>query len=122
MKSLESRKRPLHVRSTLMLALSCLGCGLGISACSSEAPEVADAEDIGSLSQAMGAGVSVQVTFSSEYLPKNAGWFTNNWEGSITYKLDPQANLTSINPDGAHGSGSTSTASARRWKSRPCTT
>lgn len=101
MKSLESRKRPLAVRSTLMLALTCLGCGLGISACSSDTPEVGDSEEAGSVSQAMGAGVTVQVTFSSEYLPKNAGWFTNNWEGSITYKLDPQANLASINPDGA---------------------
>ena len=99
MKTLEIRQRPLALRSTVMLALSCLGCGLGISACSTTG--ASDSEQLGSSSQAMSAGVTVQVTFSSEYNPKNAGWFSNNLEPNVTYKLDPQANLTSINPDGA---------------------
>lgn len=99
MKILENRKRSLVLRSTLMLALSCLGCGIGITACATT--DSIDSEQVGALSQAMGAGTAVQVTFSSEYNPKNAGWFTNNWEANVTYKLDAQASLSSIAPNGA---------------------
>lgn len=29
----------------------------------------------------------VKVWFSSEYKPKDHGWYTNNWESNITFKL-----------------------------------
>ena len=99
MKSLPNRKPRFLKRSAISaLAFTALGCGLLASAC---APEASDEEHLGSSSLAMVAGNPVHVSFSSELNPKNAGWYTNNWESSITYKLDAQADLNTIAPDGA---------------------
>jgi glucosylceramidase len=88
-----SHKRPVFAASgALLLALA-------FSAC--VAPEAIDSESVGSSSLALVPGTPVAVTFSSEYNPKNSGWFTNNWEPNITYKLDAQATLYAANPDGA---------------------
>lgn len=41
----------------------------------------------------------VKVWFSSEYKPKDHGWYTNNWESNITFKLSPQPDLFFTSPD-----------------------
>jgi len=99
MKRLLNRQPRFLKRSAISaLAFTALGCGLLMSAC---APEASDEEHLGSSSLAMVAGNPVHVSFSSELNPKDHGWFTNNWESSITYKLDAQADLNTIAPDGA---------------------
>ncbi len=94
---MQTRKRPLAFRSALVLALS----ALGISACASSDDTFEYEEETTTLNQALNPGTVVKVTFSSEYNPANSGWYTNNWEPNVTYKLDNQADLFTANPNGA---------------------
>lgn len=87
-----------HHRS-LLAASGALLLALSFGAC--VAPDAMDSEEVGSSSLALVPGTPVAVTFSSEYNPKNSGWFSNNWEANITYKLDAQATLYAASPDGA---------------------
>jgi glucosylceramidase len=98
MKRLENNRNRFQAPS-LLAASSSLALAICVSAC--VAPEAIDSNQVGSTSQALVAGTTVQVTFSSELNPKDHGWYTNNWEGSIAYKLDAQPALATAAPNGA---------------------
>jgi glucosylceramidase len=76
---------------------------LALAVCASAcvAPEAIDSNHVASTTQALSAGTTVLVTLSSELNPKDHGWYANNWEGSIAYKLDAQAALATAAPNGA---------------------